>query len=352
MLINGTLYSDIKNINLNTVPNSDRKILGFCKDWLNNRPSFQIHTSGSTGKPKLISISREQMVTSAQMTGAALGLNKKDHALICLNTDYIAGMMMLVRGFELKLKITIVPPASNPLKNFPSNSCFDFAAFVPFQLQTILKDSPESISILNKMKAIIVGGGPVNPELENNIQLINTPVYLTYGMTETVSHIALRRLNGQGKSDLFSCLEGVKIRLDKRNCLEINAAVTNNKWLTTNDRAELIAENKFKWIGRIDNIINSGGIKIQIEALEATIEKIFSSESIERRFFISSLPHSELGESIALILEGKKSEEEGNVILEKLKSALKKFEIPKTIQFVEHFKMTGTEKIDRKGTLS
>jgi O-succinylbenzoic acid--CoA ligase len=348
MLLNGTAYTDIENINLSAVPDSDRKILEFCKGWLNKQPSFHIHTSGSTGKPKLISISREQMALSARMTGAALGLNENDHAFICLNTDYIAGMMMLARGFELKLKITVVPPVSNPLKEFPPVSKFSFAAFVPLQLQTILKDSPGCLSILNNMKAIIVGGAAVSPELEKNIQTILAPVYLTYGMTETVSHIALRRLNGPERSDFYAPLENVKLRLDQRGCLEINAPVTNHQWITTNDLAELHPDHKFKWLGRIDNIINSGGIKMQIEELESKIEKIFSSAGIERRFLISSLPHEELGESVVLILEGKKSAEEEKAVLEKLKAALQKFEVPKTVRFVEHFKMTETGKIDRK----
>jgi o-succinylbenzoate---CoA ligase len=256
--------------------------------------------------------------------------------------------MMLVRGFELKLKMTVVPPASNPLKEIPSGSKFSFAAFVPLQLQTILKDSPGNLSMLNNMKAIIVGGAAVSPELEKKIQLIKAPVYLTYGMTETVSHIALRRLNGPERSDLYTPLENVKLRLDQRGCLEINAPVTNNHWITTNDLAELFPDHKFRWLGRIDNIINSGGIKIQIEELESKVEKVFSSSGIKRRFLISSLPHAELGESILLILEGKKSAEEEKVILEKLKASLQKFEAPKTIKFIDQFKMTETGKIDRK----
>jgi O-succinylbenzoic acid--CoA ligase len=351
MQINGTEYSDIKNIDLKTVPDPDRKILEFCKGWLNNQPYFQIHTSGSTGKPKLIIISREQMAISARMTAAALGLHENDHAFICLNTDYIAGMMMLVRGLELKLKMTVVPPASNPFKEISSGTIFSFAAFVPLQIQAILND-PESLTFVNSMKAIIVGGGAVNSELEKNIEKIQTPVYLTYGMTETVSHIALRRLNGPEKSPLYTPLQGVKLRLDQRGCLEINAPVTNNDWVTTNDLVEIQNDNKFKWLGRIDNVINSGGIKIQIEELEAKIEKVFSSTGITRRFFISSLPHTELGESVVLILEGKKSEEEEKVIMEKLKPALQKFEIPKAVKFVEQFKMTATEKIDRKNCLN
>jgi O-succinylbenzoic acid--CoA ligase len=351
MLINGTSYSfdDIQNINLNNVPDSERKTLTFCKGWLQHQKGFQIQTSGSTGKPKQIILSREQMRISAAMTGAALGLLENDAAFICLNTEYIAGMMMLVRGFELKLQMTVVPPASNPFKDIPENVNFDFAAFVPLQLQSILRDSLERLSVLNKMKAIIVGGGVISPELEKNIQAIQAPVYHTYGMTETVSHIAIKRLNGLERSDLYTTLEGVKIRLDQRNCLEINSPTTNHQWITTNDLAELITENKFKWLGRIDNIINSGGIKIQIESLESKIENIFSLSGIEHRFFICSLPHAELGESILLVVEGKDTDKLlERQILTKLKPELQKFEMPKTIKFVEHFKMTDTEKIDRK----
>ena len=171
--------------------------LAFCRAWLSGQTEFTLHTSGSTGTPKPIRLTRAQMRASAHLTGQTLGLRAGDVALVCLNIRYVAGVMMLVRGLELGLPMTIIEPAGNPLAGFdPANVRFDFTALVPLQLQHILDDTPEKLAILNRMKAILVGGAVVSPALEQALQVITAPIFSTYGMTETVSHIALRRLNG------------------------------------------------------------------------------------------------------------------------------------------------------------
>ena len=332
----------------------ETKTLEFCSQWLTGKPSFSVETSGSTGQPKLIEISREQMTASARLTGNALGLEKNDKALVCLSTNHIAGMMMLVRSFVLELDLTIINPVANPLVDFPDDTVFDFTAMVPLQLFEILKNTPKKIKILNKMKGILVGGAPVNPVLEKKLQTVKAPVFATYGMTETVSHIALKRLNGKEKTDYFTTFTGVKIETDKRQCLTINSLVTVNKTLVTNDRVEILSANTFRWLGRIDNIINSGGFKVQVEKVESALEQaLFTIDNSENyKCFVSSVEDEKFGRIIIAVIEALPfSQKKQNQLAEKLGSLLKKYEIPKKIYFINKIILTPTAKIDRRATL-
>lgn len=212
------------------------------------------------------------MQASARLTGQTLGLQPGDAALVCLNVRYVAGVMMLVRGLELGLSLTIQEPSGNPLANLdPATDRFAFAAFVPLQLQTILEQTPDKMPILNGMKAIVVGGAATSLALERALQVITAPVYATYGMTETVSHIALRRLNGPDASEVFTALDGVTLGTDERGCLHSTAAATNFEQIQTNDVVELIDPAHFRLLGRADRVINSGGVKIQPERVEQII---------------------------------------------------------------------------------
>ena len=197
----------------NQIPETtfEKNIFNFCVDWLTGKEYFEIYTSGSTGKPKLIKIYRQQMQLSAQMTGEFLKLKKGDKALVCLNTEYIAGKMMLVRGLEIGMNLHIIEPSTNPFLNLPITTQIDFIALVPMQLQGILKSEPTRLPILQKMRAIIVGGAAVGQELERDLQLIKAPIYSTYGMTETITHIALKRLNGTKKNQYYKTLPKVSI---------------------------------------------------------------------------------------------------------------------------------------------
>jgi O-succinylbenzoic acid--CoA ligase len=334
--------------------------LNFCQDWLNQKSIFQITTSGSTGQPKLWQISRDQMLASASSTIKALGLNANDKALVCLNTAYIGGMMMLVRGLAFDLELFIIPPSGNPLENVSKyNSSqlalnFDFLALVPLQLENILTQTPQLIDVLNKAKAIIIGGAEIQPKLSQMIDnQLTAPTYHTYGMTETISHIALKRLNGKEKSDYFQTLSDVEIKLNSLNCLEIKAPVTENQWISTNDIVELIDNQHFKWIGRIDNVINSGGLKLQIEVIEQKIAEVFFELQIANAFFVAGLPDEKLGEKIHLIIEGQafSPEIEGKVIFS-LTKKLNKYEIPKKLLYFEKFYRTNTDKINRKVTIN
>ena len=333
-----------KNIPLG-LSDYEHTTLQFCQDWLSGKEQFVLKTSGSTGEPKPIVLNRAQMEASALATAQKLGLKAGDTALVCLNTSFIAGVMMLVRGMVIDIDLIIVQPLASPMKELKENKKIDFTALVPLQLLTILEENDSNvIQLLQSMKAILVGGASISSILEEKIQALNVPVYSSYGMTETVSHIALRRLNGTEKQSYYELLSGNKIEVDERGCLRILSAVTNNEWIQTNDLVEIINATNFLWLGRADSIINSGGIKIQSELIENTIEKILFENNLTN-FFIASLPHPSLGEAITLFIETKESSTSN--LADKLKVVLKRFEIPKAIIYVESFPLTTTNKIDK-----
>lgn len=326
--------------------------LKFCKQWINGQENFIINTSGSTGAPKSIKITRTQMEASARMTMKTLSLQSGDNALVCLNTSFIAGKMMLVRGMVNELNLYITEPSSNPLLGIPKNLQLDFMAVVPLQLETIIDSGIAGIDQLNKMKAVIVGGAAVSHSLSEKIKQLKCPTYATYGMTETVSHIALKRLNGPEASDYFRVLEGVKIGLDDRGCLTINSILTNHKTINTNDIVNLIDKHSFEWLGRADNVINSGGLKIHPEQLENQIRSILNSQAIHHNLMVTGIPDPTLGEKVVLLLESKELASNLNQsMLSSLKKELPAYQNPKEIYTLEEFNYTDTGKVKRKETL-
>jgi o-succinylbenzoate---CoA ligase len=335
------------------------EVLNFCKMWLIGSETFEVQTSGSTGTPKKIALSRQAMQASATATIEYLGLNENNSALLCLNPAYIGGKMMLVRGIEHHLQMTIIPPAANPYRQLLSIYTrenipfYDFIAFVPLQLETMLNESPDAIHWLSKSKAMIIGGASVNQALKLKIESINAPVYSTYGMTETVSHIALQRLNGKEKQDYFEILPRVNIKTDERQCLMIQTQMTNHEWLITNDLVEILNDKQFKWIGRIDQVVNSGGVKIQIEVVENTLEKIWIDEGISLSFFIGGLPDELLGEKLVVFIETSDRDLVNKIekLLPLYKDELPKYWLPKEVISISQFIRTETAKIKRKDTI-
>lgn len=334
------LLTEILENNISPLDDEEIHCFEFIKEWFSEKDFFIVPTSGSTGIPKLIKITRQQMQYSAKMTGKALKLKKGMNAFICLSTQHIAGKMMLVRAFELDLNLTIVSPASNPFINF-SPSKIDFIALVPFQLQTILESNKNYY--LENCHAIIIGGAPVSYDLEQKIQTVNSPIFGTYGMTETVSHIALKKLNGIKKDVFFHCLPNVIIKQDERNCLSIESPVSNNETLITNDLVNIISPTSFEWLGRVDNVINSGGIKIQIEQVEQKIIELFYKKNIKNRFIIGGINDKQFGTKVILLIEGK-----CDFKLEWLHNILTKYELPKALFFTPLLIETKTGKINRK----
>ncbi len=334
----------------------ESRVLAFCRAWLGGQETFTLRTSGSTGKPKEILLRRAQMVASARMTGAALGLRAGDRALVCLPVEYIAGRMMLVRGFVLGLRLTVVTPSANPLASLPPDARFDFTALVPLQLQTILARTPDRLPLLDGMKAILVGGAPVSMALQRALQRIAAPVYHTYGMTETVTHIALRRLNGPHPEAAFKPLPGVQVGQDERGCLTVTAPVTGGQTLHTNDRVTLQPDGSFIWLGRLDNVINSGGVKVQVERVERALERalldyrggVFSG----RRFFVGGTPDERLGETVTVVMEGSPLPVQDEAALRAaLQAALSRYEVPRRFAFLPRLPQTPTGKIDRRAAL-
>lgn len=330
----------------------ERNILDFCSSWLNHeQETYVLNTSGSTGIPKPIEISRQQMITSARMTQAALGLKENDHAFVCLNTEFIAGKMMLVRSMEIGMRLTILNPTSNPLLNLSPDQKIDFTAMAPLQMENILNDTPDKVSILNQMKAILVGGAPVSYALEEKIQRITSPVFLTFGMTETVSHIALRRLNGENKQLYFQGLQNVSFESDTRGCLVIHSPLTLEP-VVSNDLAELIGNDKFIWKGRIDHVINSGGVKVNPETVERKLEILFKQFPFNINYFVAGLPDERLGQKVCLVVEEQKlTSEEKEKIASLIPQKSWGYESPKECIFIDRFSLTSTGKINKPETL-
>lgn len=314
----------------------------FLLEWLDNKDFVQMKTSGSTGTPKNIKVKKKHMVNSALATGKFFKLPEKTTALLCLPASYVAGKMMLVRAMLLGWHLDCVPPKANPLDQVFKR--YDFCAMTPFQLDN-------SLSRLHLLKKLIVGGGAISVHLKNIVQGVETKIYETYGMTETVSHIAAMRVNPKKKKKqewTFKVLPKVLISQDERGCLVINAPKIAEEAVVTNDVVELLTFKKFLWKGRIDNVINSGGIKIHPEQVEKKLQEILLS-----RFFITSLPDPSLGEKLVLFVEGEFSEENLVELKKKISSleSLHRYERPKKIYFIEKFEETPTGKINRKNTL-
>lgn len=324
----------------------ERSSFRFIKDWLSSVSDFTLPTSGSTGQAKPVIISRRQMQQSASLTVNALGLTKDDTALVCLHTQYIAGKMMLVRALETGMKIIAVEPSSDPLRDITFK--IDFTALVPLQLQTILASGKKSLDQLDEMKAILVGGAAVSDDLRKELHKIHAPVYSTYGMTETISHIALQRLDGTNNEPYFNILPGINIEQDERGCLLIKAPYLSET-VVTNDLIRRVSTDKFEWLGRLDNVINSGGIKVMPEQLEHKIGKIFSQLNIPQNFFVHGIPDKSLGFKIILVVEGQKYLDE-KLIFKVLHQTFSKYEIPKEIILIPEFVYTETGKINRLKT--
>ncbi|HHY54828.1 MAG TPA: AMP-binding protein [Chloroflexi bacterium] len=345
----------------------------FTRAWLRGDGEFTVHTSGSTGAPRPIQLRRRQMIASACATGAALGLRAGMTALVCLPVQYIAGRMMLVRGFELGLNLVIVAPSADPLAGLPEEIAIDFAAFVPLQMQTLLDlaltahndscfpdDTTQAFRYrrrLDAMHAILVGGGPLIPALEAQIRQLAAPVHHTYGMTETATHVALRRLNGPNASPAFVPLPGVITGVDARSCLHLCGPMTDDVMVQTNDLVELQADGAFIWIGRWDNVINSGGVKVHVESVEAALATIGADQPelglARRRYFVAGLPDDRLGQVVTLVIEGAAlQEDQWQQLRWAASQALPRHHAPRQVLYASRFAETPTGKIDRTATLA
>ncbi len=306
----------------------EKPVGDFLLDWFDDNSFIDMQTSGSTGVPKIIRISKQAMVESAIATGDFFDIHSGDKVLQCLPLKYIAGKLMFIRAFILGLEMDFVAPNATPLYN--NDTVYDFIAMVPLQAKHSLKE-------LKNVKKLIIGGSMISKSLEKQLLKLPTEVYETYGMTETITHIAAKRIGEKA----FTVLPNVTISYDDKNCLVIHAPRISEEIIVTNDLVELLNENQFVFIGRFDNIINSGGIKLIPEQIEGKL-----SGKIESRYFVSGKPDEELGEKLILIVEGEKHDLDPVVFEE-----LDKYEKPKEIHFIAKFVETENGKIKRKETV-
>lgn len=325
----------------------------FLDRWSDDNSTMLVHTSGSTGKPKAIHVSKLMMIESARMTIKALELNEETVALLSLPIKYISGQMMVVRSIVGHYHLVEGPISSHPLKNIKdivdSDNPITFAAMTPMQVYntSLVK---EEWNYLSQIDTLIIGGGAISMELEDKLQNIQTTVYATYGMTETLSHIALRRVNGASKSQYYTPLDGVAIATDPKGKLHIDAPKICKQHLVTNDIVELrqttnkIYPIQFRFVGRIDNVINSGGIKVHIEQVEYDIIEYFRQQNCilkEFDFAITSVHDVILGEMVVLL------DATDHLSIDDL-SFLNPIIRPKKIIRIDQIPLTETNKVDRK----
>ncbi len=322
--INNTIYT---KANLDELENKDIYLL--LKNWFNETETIAIKTSGSTGTPKTIQVEKNKMIASAKSTCDYLSLDSNTEALLCLPTNYIGGMMMLVRAMVANFNLHVVEPSKSPFDGVETP--IKFVAMTPYQMEHSLKNDKNKI---NSIDTIILGGAPLSSTLKEKVKNLPNNVYETFGMTETLSHIALKEIK---KSDYFQVLAPTKVSVNNEQCLVIDAPHLGISGLSTNDIVELQTPTSFKWLGRKDFVINSGGIKIHPEQLEEQISKITGLD--KDNFLITSTPNDRLGEQVILFYKSEFDKE-------KL-SQLPKYYRPKESLFLSDFEYTANGKINR-----
>lgn len=329
----------------------------FLSEWNNDSDRVLVHTSGSTGKPKPMMVEKKRMLNSARITCDFLGLKPGDSALLCMSLDYIAGKMVVVRSIERHLHLISVSPSGHPLKDVnlkEVNGEITFAAMVPMQVYNTLQ-VPEERERLTHIRHLIIGGGAIDASLEKELQALpgNIAIWSTYGMTETLSHIALRRINGDEASEWYQPFDSVKISQTDEGCLVIDAPLVCAETLVTNDIVEIepyiynkvenhnkVEKTRFRIKGRKDNVICSGGIKIQIEEVEE-----FLKPHLEKPFMLAKKKDEKFGE-IAVLLSEDKEIKTVEATIRRLLSD-NKYWIPREFLHVEHLPLTETGKPKR-----
>ena len=310
----------------------------FLNEWFNDSPVITVHTSGSTGTPKELMVRKDRMMQSARLTCEFLNLKKGELALLCMNLRYIGAMMVVVRSLVAGLNLLVRPASGHPMADIKES--LRFVAMVPLQVYNTLQ-VPEEKERLKQTDILIIGGGAIDEALETEIKHLPTAVYSTYGMTETLSHIALRRLNGASASEHYYPFPSVKLSLSAENTLAIDAPLVCDETLQTNDIARIYPDGSFMILGRNDNVINSGGIKIQAEELEKLLRPF-----IPVPFVITFVPDPRLGQAVTLLIVGQLDTRE---IENKLQTTLEPYYRPKHIFITKSIPQTENGKIDRVG---
>lgn len=311
----------------------------FLEEWRDESPYVRVQTSGSTGAPKQMLVEKRRMLASARRTNDFLGLQPGDTALLCMSLDYIAGKMMVVRALERNLKLMRVEPSGHPLAvtQMGQSPCVTFAAMVPMQVYNSLQVAEER-ERLKEIRQLIIGGGAIDEALAEELKDFPHGVWSTYGMTETLSHIALRRLNGEAASEWYTPFPSVEVSLSEDGCLVIDAPEVCEERLVTNDIAALGDDGRFRILGRKDNVICSGGLKIQAEEVERQLHP-----HLREPYLITKRHDARLGEAMVLLTEGSVSE--ARQVCERI---LTKYHQPRAYLHVDHIPLTETGKPARR----
>lgn len=330
-----------------SLPEFAKPAILFCMEWLSGKESFAQYTSGSTGKPKRIEISRAQMEASAKATQDFFSTDENTNLLCCLDPNFIAGKMMLVRAMVWNAHIVLIEPKSNPLVEI--SEIPDFIAMVPLQVETCIQDQ-KTLEKLKKINYLIVGGASISSGLKNQLIANNIHAFQTYGMTETVSHVALAKV--EMSELIYRMLPNVEFGVDERKALWVKSASSNNQLVQTNDQVELIDQNSFRWLGRVDFVINSGGVKLHPEFLETKAERAIQKLYPNSPFFFFGMKDDKLGERLCLAIESTETNPELSAKLkEALSEVMDKYEVPKNIYFLHEFYRTRTGKLNRPKTI-
>ncbi|MDX8340519.1 AMP-binding protein [Draconibacterium sp. IB214405] len=334
--INGQ-SGNIKEL-LQQKPNSEweQRWVEFLKEWYNPNDYIEVQTSGSTGTPKTITLKKDFVASSALRTIRFFNLQNGDRILHCLPSRYIAGKLMTVRALIGKLDLLLVEPASD-FTSLPTDKPIKFAAMVINQVTKYLALPEQNIENL------LIGGSAIPKPLEEQLQQISTRCYSSYAMTETATHIALRKLNGSDKTECYQCLDDISVELGERDCIRILMPGLENGFIQTNDLGKLKDSHHFKVLGRVDNVIISGGIKFLPEQIEEKLAK-----DMPLPYAIGSVPDEKLGAKIILIIEGKADENMKTSIETHCSNLLSKYEQPKDIRFIEKLPRTENGKINQK----
>lgn len=305
----------------------------FYAEWNNGSDKILVHTSGSTGTPKPMMVEKRRMEASATITCDFLNLKAGDTALLCMPLDYIAGKMVVVRSIVRNLKLISIKPSGHPLQGLTEAPVF--AAMIPMQVYNSL-NVPEEKELLMQIKHLIIGGGAVDEKMENELKDFPNAVWSTYGMTETLSHIALRRLNGKEASCWYTPFDTVDVSVNNEGCLVIDAPRVAETRIVTNDIAEIAKDGRhFRILGRKDNVIDSGGIKIQIEEVEAALRKHLAVP-----YMITKKNDHKFGEIVVMLVESTDTDNVRKIC----EACLPKYWQPKLYASVEQIPLTQTGK--------
>lgn len=316
------------------------------RELLSGEGVLNTRTSGTTGMPRSHAFNTADLTASAGITRDAFDLKSGDRTLLCLPCEFVGGKMMVVRAMVLGLDLHAIDPRGGVLRNLRTHDRFRFAAMVPMQLHTALQHDRDRVEA--QFDTVLLGGGPVSEAMIDRLQGLRTRVLLGYGSTEMLTHIALRSLNGEDRSEEYTALGGVVFGKDERSCLIVRTPHLMVKEHVTNDIAELIDERRMRWMGRRDNVILSGGRKIHPERLEAMTAGI-----IAYPHFFAALPDERLGQSVVLVLEtGNDKRQAPPEVAEDIKGVLYEHERPHRVIAVRDFLRTGSGKVDRAGTLA